>query len=138
MSDINKVIITGRVTRDTELRYTPGGTAVSDVSLVSNRIWTKNGERQEDSTFVDITLWGKQAETLAEMLTKGRHIMVEGRLKLNSWETQEGVKRNKLVITAENINLTPAIGMIFISAQFIKFLENVLQKFPNYNEKVKK
>lgn len=108
MSDINKVIVTGRVTRDTELRHTPNGTAVADVSVVSNRIWTKDGERQEDSTFVDVTLWGKQAETLSSMLTKGRHIMVEGRLKLNSWETQEGVKRNKLVITGENINLTPA------------------------------
>lgn len=108
MSDMNKVIVTGRVTRDTELRHTPNGTAVSDVSVVSNRIWNKDGERQEDSTFVDVTIWGKQAETLSPMLTKGRHIMVEGRLKLNSWETQEGVKRNKLIITAENINLTPA------------------------------
>lgn len=108
MSDINKSIITGRVTRDSELRHTPNGTAVTDVSVVSNRIWTKNGERQEESTFVDVTLWGKQAETLSPMLTKGRHIMVEGRLKLDSWETNEGLKRNKLSIVAENINLTPS------------------------------
>jgi|TARA_Y100000310_G_C20700711_1_gene829614 single-strand DNA-binding protein len=107
MSDINKVIITGRVTRDSELRQTPNGTPVTDVSVVSNRIWNKNGERQEEATFVDVTVWGKQAETLSPMLTKGRHIMVEGRMKLNSWETEEGVKRSKLTVVAESINLTP-------------------------------
>jgi len=107
MSDINKVIITGRVTRDSELRQTSGGTSVTDVSVVSNRIWNKAGERQEESTFVDVTLWGKQAEALSQYLTKGRHIMVEGRLKLNSWETEEGVKRNKLTLVADSVNLTP-------------------------------
>lgn len=108
MSDVNKVIITGRVTRDSELRETPGGTSVTDISVVSNRIWTKNGERQEDATFVDVTIWGKQAETLSPMLTKGRHVMIEGRLKLNSWETDEGVKRSKLTVVAESVNLTPS------------------------------
>ena len=108
MSDVNKVIITGRVTRDSELRETPGGTSVTDISVVSNRIWTKNGERQEDATFVDVTIWGKQAETLSPMLTKGRHVMIEGRLKLNSWETDEGVKRSKLTVVAESGHLTPA------------------------------
>ena len=108
MSDVNKVIITGRVTRNSELRQTPAGTSVTDVSVVSNRIWTKNGERQEDATFVDVTIWGKQAETLSPMLTKGRHVMVEGRLKLNSWETDEGVKRSKLTVVAESVNLTPS------------------------------
>ena len=108
MSDVNKVIITGRVTRDSELRETPAGTPVTDISVVSNRIWTKNGERQEDATFVDVTIWGKQAETLSPMLTKGRHVMLEGRLKLNSWETEEGVKRSKLTIVAESVNLTPS------------------------------
>ena len=108
MSDVNKVIITGRVTRNSELRETPAGTPVTDISVVSNRIWTKSGDRQEDATFVDVTIWGKQAETLSPMLTKGRHVMVEGRLKLNSWETDEGVKRNKLTVVAESVNLTPS------------------------------
>ncbi len=108
MSDINKVIITGRVTRDSELRQTPNGTAVTDVSVVSNRVWSKGGDRQEEATFVDVTLWGKQAESLSQYLTKGRHVMVEARLKLNSWETDEGVKRSKLTLVAENINLTPS------------------------------
>jgi len=108
MSDVNKVIISGRLTRDMELRYTPSNTAVADLSVVSNRIWNKNGERQEDATFVDVTVWGKQAEALQNLLTKGRHIMVEGRLKLDSWETSEGLKRSKLSMVAENINLTPS------------------------------
>ena len=108
MSDVNKVIITGRVTRNSELRETPTGTPVTDISVVSNRIWTKNGERQEDATFVDVTIWGKQAETLSPMLTKGRHVMIEGRLKLNSWETEEGLKRSKLTVVAESVNLTPS------------------------------
>ena len=69
MSDINKVIVTGRVTRDSELRQTPNGTAVTDVSVASNRIWSKNGDRQEEATFVDVTLWGKQAESLSQYLT---------------------------------------------------------------------
>jgi single-strand DNA-binding protein len=108
MSDINKVIITGRVTRDSELRQTPNGTSVTDVSVVSNRIWNKGSERQEEATFVDVTLWGKQAESLSQYLTKGRHIMVEARLKLNSWETEEGVKRSKLTLVADSVNLTPS------------------------------
>ena len=108
MSDVNKVIITGRVTRNSELRETPAGTPVTDISVVSNRIWTKDGERQEDATFVDVTIWGKQAATLSPMLTKGRHVMIEGRLKLNSWETEEGLKRSKLTVVAESVNLTPS------------------------------
>ena len=108
MSDVNKVIITGRVTRNSELRETPTGTPVTDISVVSNRIWTKDGDRQEDATFVDVTIWGKQAATLSPMLTKGRHVMIEGRLKLNSWETEEGLKRSKLTVVAESVNLTPS------------------------------
>ena len=83
MSDLNEVIVSGRLTRDCELRYTPTGTAVTDVIIASNRIWSKDSDRQEETTFVDITIWGKQAESLHEYLVKGRHIMVVGRLKLN-------------------------------------------------------
>ena len=110
MSDLNKVIITGRWNRDSELRETKNGTAVTELSVASNRIWSKAGDRQEEATFVDVTPWGKQAESLSQYLTKGRHVMIEGRLKLNSWETDEGVKRNKLTVVAENINLTPSGG----------------------------
>ena len=110
MSDLNEVIVSGRLTRDSELRYTPNGTAVTDVIVASNRIWSKDSDRQEETTFVDITIWGKQAESLNEYLVKGRHIMVVGRLKLNKWETDDGAKRSKLTMIAEKINLTPGGG----------------------------
>jgi|TARA_Y100001973_G_C5198156_1_gene335746 single-strand DNA-binding protein len=107
MSDLNKWVGSGRVTRDTELRYTPNGTAVADVGLCSNRQWSKDGERQEEPTFLDITLWGKQAEALSEYLTKGTFVMVEGRLSLDTWKTEEGVNRSKLRVVAEKVNLGP-------------------------------
>ena len=110
MSDLNEVIVSGRLTRDSELRHTPNGTAVTDVIVASNRIWSKDSERQEETTFVDVTIWGRQAESLQEYLVKGRHIMVVGRLKLNKWETEEGDKRSKLTMVAEKINLTPGGG----------------------------
>ena len=105
-----KLLLVGRLTRDSELRYTPNGTAVTDVIVASNRIWSKDSDRQEETTFVDITIWGKQAESLNEYLVKGRHIMVVGRLKLNKWETDDGAKRSKLTMIAEKINLTPGGG----------------------------
>ena len=110
MSDLNEVIVSGRLTRDSELRHTPNGTAVTDVIVASNRIWSKDSERQEETTFVDVTIWGRQAESLQEYLVKGRHIMVVGRLKLNKWETEQGDKRSKLTMVAEKINLTPGSG----------------------------
>ena len=89
MSDLNEVIVSGRVTRDAELRYTPSGTAVTDVTIASNRVWSKDSEKQEETTFVDVTIWGRQAETLSEYLLKGRHLMVVGRLNLNKWENSK-------------------------------------------------
>ena len=107
MSDLNEVVLSGRLTRDAELRYTPNGTAVTDIIVASNRIWSKDSEKQEEAPFVDVTIWGKQAESLAKYMTKGRHVMLTGRLKLNKWEPDEGDKRSKLTVTAEKVNLTP-------------------------------
>jgi len=107
MSDLKRWVGSGRVTSDTELRYTTKGTAVADVGICSNRIWSKDGAKQEEPTFVDVTLWGKQAESLAQYLTKGAFVMVEGRLQLDTWETDEGVKRSKLRVVAERVNLGP-------------------------------
>ena len=107
MSDINKFIGSGRLARDTELRYTANGSPVLDFCLCSNRVWTKNGEKTEETLFVDVTLWGKQAESLSEYLKKGTHLNVEGRLQLDKWETDDGAKRSKIKVVAEKINLTP-------------------------------
>ena len=115
MSDLNEVVISGRLTRDSELRYTPSGTAVTDVVIASNRIWSKDSERQEETTFVDVTIWGKQAESLHTYLVKGRHLMIVGRLKLNKWETEGGDKRSKLTMVAEKLILVHRVVVKIIS-----------------------
>ena len=88
MSDQNEVVVSGRLTKDSELRYTPNGTAVTDVIIASNRIWSKDSDRQEETTFVDVTIWGKQAESLNEYLVKHPsstfYIYVKGNSMINS------------------------------------------------------
>ena len=102
MANYNKVLLMGNLTRDPELRYTPGGSAVCELGLAVNRQWRNQaGEMQEDTTFVDVTVWGKQAETVNQYLSKGRPIFIEGRLQLDTWETQEGQKRSKIKVVAE-------------------------------------
>jgi single-strand DNA-binding protein len=105
MSDLNRVTFTGRCTRDAELRYLTSGTAVTDVGFAINKVFKKEGEFKEETTFVDVTLWGKFAETLSAKLTKGTFCSVDGRLRMESWESKEGAKRSKLSIVADNIGL---------------------------------
>jgi len=104
MANLNKVMLIGNLTRDPEVRYTPKGTAVADIGLAINRYFQNdNGERQEETTFVDVTLWGKQAELAQQYLGKGRPVYIEGRLQLDSWQDKDGQKRNKLKIVCENM-----------------------------------
>ena len=104
-ASFNRVILAGNLTRDPECRYIPSGTAVSDVGLaVNDRRKTPSGEWVDETTFVDITLWGRPAEVVAEFCTKGSPLLVEGRLKLDTWET-EGQKRSKLKVVGERIQL---------------------------------
>ena len=104
MPSLNKVMLIGNVTRDPEIRYTPKGTAVAEVGLAINRVFTpEGGERREETTFVDITFWGRQAEIIAEYGKKGKPLYVEGRLQLDSWDDkQSGQKRSKLKVVGEN------------------------------------
>lgn len=97
----------GNVTRDIELRYTPKGTAVADITLASNRVRTgDNGERIEEATFVDITLWGRTAEVAHQYSGKGQPLFVEGRLQQDKWVDKEtGQNRSKLKVVADNIQL---------------------------------
>ncbi len=103
MANYNKVILIGNLTRDPELRYTPKGTAIAKIGLAINRSWRDaNGELKEEVTFVDVDAFGKQAETLGNYMKKGRPIMVEGRLKLDTWEDkQTNQKRSKLGVVME-------------------------------------
>lgn len=110
MSNFNKVLLMGRLTRDPELRYTPQGTAVAEVGLAVNREYTVGTERRKDTTFVDITLWRRQAEVVCQYLKKGQPLFVEGHLSLDSWEAQDGQKRSKLRVIAENFQFLGARG----------------------------
>ena len=105
MASYNRVILVGNLTRDIELKYTPGGTAVTDVGLaVNDRRKSQSGEWVEETTFVDVTLWGRTAEVASEYLGKGSPILVEGRLKLDTWET-DGQKRSKLRVVGERMQM---------------------------------
>jgi len=105
MANLNLVILVGNLTRDPEVRYTPSGKAVSDLSLAVNRTWfdRQTNERKEEVCFVDVVVWGKQAENCAEYLKKGSPIFIEGRLQLDRWETQAGEKRSKLRVNARRV-----------------------------------
>lgn len=108
MANVNKVILIGNVTRDPEVKYTPKGTAVTEVGLAINRfIPASDGqEKREETTFIDVTLWGRQAEVAGEYAKKGRPLYIEGRLQLDSWEDkQSGQKRSKLRVVGENLQL---------------------------------
>jgi single-strand DNA-binding protein len=109
MANLNKVMLIGNLTRDPELRYTPKGTAVADIAIAINRIWNNEaGQRQEETTFVDVTLWGRQAELAQQYLTKGRGIYVEGRLQMDTWDDKTtGQKRSKLKVIGENLQFLP-------------------------------
>ena len=110
MASFNRVILMGNLTRDVELRYTPSGTPVTEIGLaVNDRRKSQSGEWVEETTFVDITLWGRTAEVASEYLSKGSPILVEGRLKLDTWET-EGQKRSKLRVVGERMQMLGGRG----------------------------
>ncbi|MCS7089492.1 MAG: single-stranded DNA-binding protein [Verrucomicrobiota bacterium] len=106
MASFNKVILAGNLTRDPELRYTPKGTAIARLGLAVNRRWrTDTGELKDETTFVDVDAYGKTAETIAQYLKKGRAILIEGRLRYDTWEDkQTGQKRSKLSVVLENFS----------------------------------
>lgn len=108
MASFNRVVLMGNLTRDPEVRYTTGGTAVTDVSLAINRYRTDKAtnQRMEETTFVDVTLWGRTAEIAGEYLGKGRPVLIEGRLQQDQWEDKEtGQKRSKLKVVGESMQL---------------------------------
>jgi single-strand DNA-binding protein len=103
---VNKVILVGNLGRDAELRYTPGGAAVATLNLATTEVWNdKNQQRQEKTEWHRIVLWGKQAESLQEYLTKGKQIFVEGRLQTRQWDDKDGNKRYTTEIKADRITL---------------------------------
>lgn len=108
MANFNKVVLVGNLTRDPDVRQTPGGMSVTDLGLAVNRTWTdrNTNQKNEETTFVDITCWGRTAEIAGEYLSKGRAVLIEGRLKLDEWNDREsGQKRTKLKVVCENMQM---------------------------------
>jgi single-strand DNA-binding protein len=107
MANLNKVFLIGNLTRDPEVRYTPKGTAVAEFGLAVNRVYTgEDGERKEEVTFVDITLWARVAEIAQQYLKKGSPVFIEGRLQLDTWDDkQTGQKRSRMRVVGESLQL---------------------------------
>jgi len=104
MASLNKVFLIGNLTRDPDLRYTPGGAAVCSFGVAVNRRYTTaRGEDREDTCFVDVDAWGKWGEACNTYLRKGSPVLIEGRLRLDQWEDREtGARRSKLMVVAEH------------------------------------
>ena len=108
---LNKVFLIGNLTRDPQLRYLPSGTAVAEFGIALNRRYrAQDGQQKEEVCYVDVTTMGRQAETCAEYLAKGRMALIEGRLQFDQWETQDGQKRSKLKVFAERIQFLGGRG----------------------------
>ncbi len=105
MASYNKVILIGNLTRDPEMKFLPNGSAVTNFGLAMNERYTdrKTGEQKESACFVEVETWGRQAEIANEYLTKGRPVFIEGSLKFDSWETEDGSKRSRLSVRAFRI-----------------------------------
>jgi single-strand DNA-binding protein len=111
MGSVNKVILVGNLGRDAELRYTPGGAAVSKFSLATTEVWTdKQGQRQERTEWHNIDLWGKQAESLNEYLRKGKQVYIEGRLQTDEYTDKEGAKRKSTKVRCDRVVLLSSGG----------------------------
>jgi len=105
MASLNKVILAGNLTRDPEVRYTTSGKAVADLGIAVNESYkdTATDEWKEKPVYIDVVVWGRQAETSGEYLTKGAPVLIDGRLQLDQWENKEGEKRSKLRVVASRV-----------------------------------
>lgn len=113
MASFNRVILVGNLTRDPQVKYTTSGMAVTEIGLAVGRVWNdrQTGQKREETTFVDVTLWGRQAEIAGEYLAKGRPVLIEGRLQLDTWEDkQTQQKRSKLRVVGETMQLLGSRG----------------------------
>ncbi len=103
MASLNKVFLIGNLTRDPELRYIPSGSAVTTFTVAVNRVYTQQGEKKEEVSFIKVVVWAKMAETCGEYLSKGSPVFVEGRIQSRSWETPQGEKRSAVEVIAERV-----------------------------------
>ena len=108
MANLNKIFLIGNLTRNPDLRGTPGGASICELGLAVNRRYTSNGQEKEEVVFIDVNAWGKIAESCHRNLSKGSQIMVEGRLTMDQWQDRNsGETRRKIIVTADNIQFLP-------------------------------
>jgi len=107
MTSFNVIILAGHLTRDPETRYTQNGTAIADTGIAVNRVWkTDSGEKREEAMFIDLAFWGRQAEVAAEYLRKGSPVLIEGELRLDTWDDkQTGQKRSRHRVTVKTMQM---------------------------------
>ena len=110
MASFNRVVLVGNLTRDIELRRTPQGTAVTDLGLAVNERVKRNDEWVDEANFFDITLWGRTAEVASEYLSKGSSVLIEGRLKYETWQQDDGAKRSKVKVVGERMQMLGGRG----------------------------
>jgi single-strand DNA-binding protein len=112
MADLNKVFLMGRLTFDPELRYTPSGSSVTELRMAVNRVWTgRDGDRKEETLFIDVTAWDRQAEICCQYLKKGSQVHIEGSLKMDSWDDKTtGEKRSKIKVLADRVQFLDRRG----------------------------
>ncbi len=112
MASFNKVILAGNLTRDPEMRYTPKGTAVVRITLAVNRTYTgEDGQKKEEVSFIDVDAWGRQAEVISQYMKKGRPLLVEGRLKQDTWEDKNThQKQSKIKVVLEGFSFIDSRG----------------------------
>jgi single-strand DNA-binding protein len=103
MASLNHIFMVGNLTRDPEVRYTPSGSAVGDLRLASTRVYTVDGQKKEETCFIDVVVWGKQAEVCREYLSKGSPVLVEGILQFDQWKTESGENRSRHRIRADRV-----------------------------------
>ena len=109
MASLNKIYLIGNLTRNPDLRGTPGGASICELGLAVNRRYTSNGQEKEEVVFIDVNAWGKIAESCHRNLSKGSQIMVEGRLTMDQWQDRNtGETRRKIIVTADNIQFLPS------------------------------
>ena len=133
--NFNKAIIIGRVIKDPEIRTTPNGQTVASIGVASNRVWNSNsGERQEKTEFHNIVAWGKLAEICGQYLAKGQLVLFEGRIETRSWEGQDGAKKYKTEIVAENMQMGPKARAQEGGASTYQTKENAPVNNPQNNE----
>ena len=111
MASLNKVLLMGNLTRDPEVRHTPKGTAVGDLAMAINMTYkAQDGTEKEEVCYVDVVVWGRQAETCRDYLTKGAPVFVEGRLQLDQWEGPEGEKKSRMRVRADRVQFLSRSG----------------------------